>query len=62
MIFLVISKFDAELVKNKCRYVRDNVKYGLFRHSRAITTSETPNIAKFRTHLIVYTCPGYQQV
>ena len=35
MIFPVTSKFNAEMVKNKSLYARDNVKYELFKHSRA---------------------------
>ena len=56
-IFLITSKFDAALVKH---YTKDNVKYGLFKHSRASTFKH--NIAKFRKYLRIYACPGYQQV
>ena len=36
MIFPVTSQFNAELVKKSLSlYARDNVKYELFKHSRA---------------------------
>ena len=35
MTFLTKSKFDADLVKNKSGFARENVKYALFKHSRA---------------------------
>ena len=36
MVFAVISKFNAELVKKKFKLLfKGNVKYKLFKHSRA---------------------------
>ena len=55
MVFLVFSKFNAELVKKSLSCcARDNVKYKLL--------STPGQVTPRHTHLTVYACPSYQYV
>ena len=56
MVFPVISKFNAELVKKSLSCcARDNVKYKLFKHSRA--TNSQAKSSEFMPVLVISKCP-----
>ena len=56
MIFPVISKFNAELVKCLSGCGRDNIKYELFKHSMAKNSKVNSSDS------LCINCPSYQQV